>query len=92
VTATCAALLAAAALALAAAGCASPGRPRLPDIPTPDMIPPGVDPAHLHFTVPAVRVGDPAPDFVLPAADGSGPVALSTFRGRPVVLLFGSCT
>ncbi len=34
-----------------------------------------------------LRPGDPAPQFVLPDADGN-PVALSDFRGRPVVLYF----
>lgn len=35
----------------------------------------------------ALKVGDPAPDFTLPAADGS-PVTLSSFRGQPTVLMF----
>ena len=40
-----------------------------------------------------LRVGDAAPDFVLPALDGSGVVQLSSeFRDRPVVLVFGSYT
>ena len=40
-----------------------------------------------------LRVGDPAPDFVLPALDGSGIVQLSSeFPERPVVLVFGSYT
>lgn len=34
-----------------------------------------------------VGVGDPAPDFELPDAEGR-PVRLSSFRGRPVVLYF----
>jgi peroxiredoxin Q/BCP len=34
-----------------------------------------------------LRVGDPAPEFDLPTADG-GRVALSDFRGRAVVLIF----
>ncbi len=38
-----------------------------------------------------VRPGDPAPDFALPSADG-GTVRLSSFRGRPVLLHFGSYT
>ena len=43
-------------------------------------------------------VGDPAPDFLLPAVDQKGrpsnaQVQLSSFRGRqPVVLVFGSYT
>jgi hypothetical protein len=40
-----------------------------------------------------VEVGDPAPDFTLPAVDRSGTITLSSFRGdRPVVLVFGSYT
>ncbi len=62
---------AALALALLAAGCASTGKGPLPDIPTDAMMPPGVDRAHTHFTVPTVKTGDVAPDFTLPAANGS---------------------
>jgi peroxiredoxin Q/BCP len=36
---------------------------------------------------PGVKVGDPAPDFVLPDANGRQ-VRLGDFRGRPVVLYF----
>ena len=40
-----------------------------------------------------LRIGDRAPDFSLPALDGSGVVQLFTeFRERPVVLVFGSYT
>lgn len=40
-----------------------------------------------------LRLGDPAPDFVLKTADNSQAVRLSSFRGRePVVLIFGSHT
>jgi len=84
--------MAALALALLAAGCASTQKGPLPDIPTDAMMPPGVDRAHTHFTVPTVKVGDIAPDFTLPAANGSGHVSLSTYRGHPLVLVFGSCT
>lgn len=35
-----------------------------------------------------LSVGDPAPDFSLPAAPGKPAVSLSGLRGRPVVLLF----
>jgi peroxiredoxin len=34
-----------------------------------------------------LQVGDPAPDFTLPDADGN-PVALSSYRGRKVVVYF----
>ena len=36
---------------------------------------------------PSVQPGDPAPDFVLPAAHGEGTVSLSHYRGRSPVLL-----
>jgi hypothetical protein len=40
-----------------------------------------------------LKVGDPAPGFVLPAADRQSSVSLASFRGqRPVVLVFGSYT
>lgn len=40
----------------------------------------------------SVSHGDLAPDFTLPTQDRSSRVALSTLRGRPVVLVFGSYT
>jgi len=40
----------------------------------------------------AVHVGDQAPDFTLPRSDKSGDVRLSSLRGKPVVLVFGSYT
>jgi thiol-disulfide isomerase/thioredoxin len=36
--------------------------------------------------------GDAAPDFSLRAVDGKSEVTLSQLRGKPVVLIFGSCT
>ena len=39
-----------------------------------------------------VSVGDAAPDFNLELHDKSGHVQLSSFRGKPVVLVFGSYT
>jgi hypothetical protein len=36
--------------------------------------------------------GDAAPEFNLGTHDGSGRVSLSSLRGRPVVLVFGSYT
>ena len=39
-----------------------------------------------------VEAGDVAPDFTLPRHDGSGRVTLSSLRGKPVVLVFGSYT
>ena len=41
----------------------------------------------------ATRVGEMAPDFVLPTVDRKSHVSLASFRGqRPVVLVFGSYT
>ena len=39
-----------------------------------------------------VNVGEQAPDFNLELHDKSGRVQLSSFRGKPVVLVFGSYT
>jgi peroxiredoxin len=39
-----------------------------------------------------LRPGDAAPDFSLPTQDRTSHVRLSQFRGRPVVLVFGSYT
>jgi len=41
----------------------------------------------------SLNVGDPAPDFELPALDHSHVVQLSSeYRAKPVVLIFGSYT
>ena len=40
----------------------------------------------------ATRVGGPAPDFALRTTDRQTEVRLSTLRGKPVVLVFGSYT
>jgi len=39
-----------------------------------------------------INVGEQAPDFSLELHDKSGRVQLSSFRGKPVVLVFGSYT
>lgn len=39
-----------------------------------------------------LQPGDQAPDFTLPRLDHSGSTSLSSLRGRPVVLIFGSYT
>ena len=51
-----------------------------------------VDPDWVHFTTPAVAVGDLAPDFELPDALGAGTHRLSALRGRAVLLVFASYT
>ena len=39
-----------------------------------------------------LKVGDAAPDFQLPELNHASTVQLSSLRGRPVVLVFGSYT
>lgn len=39
-----------------------------------------------------LQVGDAAPDFTLPRTDRKSEVRLSSLRGKPVVLVFGSYT
>jgi len=39
-----------------------------------------------------LNVGDPAPTFTLADADGKNAVKLADLKGKPVVLVFGSCT
>ena len=39
-----------------------------------------------------LRVGDAAPDFAIQDVAGKTTVKLSNLKGRPTVLLFGSCT
>ncbi|PZC47301.1 MAG: Peroxiredoxin [Chloroflexi bacterium] len=43
------------------------------------------------FQAEAARVGDVAPDFTLPLAEGEQ-IALSALRGKPVMIEFGSIT
>ncbi len=80
-----AALLALAPLVLAACASRGPivGRP---------PIPPDVPRQYLHFSDAVVGVGDEAPDFRLPTAEGFDEISLSELRGRPVVLVFASHT
>lgn len=40
----------------------------------------------------APKVGDVAPDFDLPAARGDSSIRLSSLRGKPVAIIFGSFT
>ena len=40
----------------------------------------------------SLTVGDPAPGFELTPLGGDKPVQLAGLKGKPVVLIFGSCT
>jgi cytochrome oxidase Cu insertion factor (SCO1/SenC/PrrC family) len=40
----------------------------------------------------ALKEGSAAPDFTLKDADGKNAVKLSELKGKPVILIFGSCT
>jgi cytochrome oxidase Cu insertion factor (SCO1/SenC/PrrC family) len=39
-----------------------------------------------------LKVGDAAPDFTLKDVQGKKAVKLSDLKGKPAVLIFGSCT
>jgi cytochrome oxidase Cu insertion factor (SCO1/SenC/PrrC family) len=39
-----------------------------------------------------LKVGDAAPDFTVQDVEGKKTVKLSDLKGKPVVLIFGSCT
>jgi cytochrome oxidase Cu insertion factor (SCO1/SenC/PrrC family) len=39
-----------------------------------------------------LKVGDAAPDFAVKDVQGKKAVQLSELKGKPVVLIFGSCT
>jgi cytochrome oxidase Cu insertion factor (SCO1/SenC/PrrC family) len=39
-----------------------------------------------------LRVGEAAPDFTVKDVQGKESVRLSDLKGKPVVLIFGSCT
>lgn len=80
------------AAAVSATACRSFGAAPAADLDAPPPFPPQVPAAHVHFTRSQVKVGDAAPDFTLARAEGGGEVALSSFRGRPLVLVFGSLT
>jgi cytochrome oxidase Cu insertion factor (SCO1/SenC/PrrC family) len=46
-----------------------------------------------HKPVPGdLKVGDAAPDFTIKDIDGKELTTLSKLQGKPVVLIFGSCT
>ncbi len=85
-----------AAAAATGAGCASAVGAGGPAARTPidprTMVPPGIKAEWLHFADPAVAPGQEAPDFTLPTSDGGTLLSLSTFRGRPLVVVFGSYT
>jgi cytochrome oxidase Cu insertion factor (SCO1/SenC/PrrC family) len=39
-----------------------------------------------------LKVGDDAPDFAVKDAEGKETTKLADLKGKPVVLIFGSCT
>jgi cytochrome oxidase Cu insertion factor (SCO1/SenC/PrrC family) len=39
-----------------------------------------------------LKEGAPAPDFTIKDVDGKMAIKLSELKGKPVVLIFGSCT
>ena len=49
------------------------------------------DAEHRRFQENAPRAGEPMPDFTLPLLDG-GELTLSSLRGKPVMIEFGSVT
>lgn len=49
------------------------------------------DAEHRQFQENAPRAGEPMPDFTLPLLDG-GELTLSSLRGKPVMIEFGSVT
>lgn len=49
------------------------------------------DAEHRQFQQNAPKAGEPMPDFTLPLLDG-GELTLSSLRGKPVMIEFGSVT
>ncbi len=49
------------------------------------------DAEHVYFQQQAPKAGEAAPDFTLPLL-GGGEVTLSSLRGKPVMMEFGSIT
>lgn len=49
-------------------------------------------PLWMHARAGTLHAGDMAPDFALPSMNSGQKVRLSSLRGRPVVLIFGSYT
>jgi thiol-disulfide isomerase/thioredoxin len=62
------------------------------DIPTKDVLLKGLARGEVGNYHEGPRVGDPAPDFTLSTHDKKEKITLSQYRGRPVVLVFGSVT
>ena len=52
----------------------------------------GAKSEHIHFEETTLTEGAVAPDVTLPLHNGKGKVSLSDFRGKPMVLIFGSYT
>jgi hypothetical protein len=66
-------------------------KPAKPDQP-PDAAKPGGAQAKARQREGSLRVGDRAPDFAVKDVDGQTTTKLSALRGKPTVLIFGSCT
>lgn len=74
---------------------AMPPRPKGPpaDMPSTTMLLQGLYRGELGSPFPGPRLGDFAPDFTLPAHDGTRKISLRSFRAqKPVALIFGSFT
>jgi cytochrome oxidase Cu insertion factor (SCO1/SenC/PrrC family) len=54
--------------------------------------PPGLEKSKLRPREGILKVGDAVPAFKLRDLDGKHPVSLESLKGKPTVLIFGSCT
>jgi thiol-disulfide isomerase/thioredoxin len=58
----------------------------------PKKDPPGLEKSKLRPREGTIKVGDPVPEITIADLDGKNPVTLSKLKGKPTVLIFGSCT
>ena len=68
------------------------GKPPSTDVPTKEGLLKGLVAGEVGSYREGPRVGDAAPEFTLSTHDKKEKVSLAQFRGRPVVLVFGSIT
>ena len=54
--------------------------------------PPGSEKSKLRPREGTLKVGDAVPAFELRDLEGKNPVSLDSLKGKPTVLIFGSCT